>query len=88
VGSNCLPGWNACNGDGVGYGGWGRDYCSNGYDGWYNGYGNGCGNGCGNGYGYGYGFGNGFGGMTNWLGAVSSIPIDKIASFTHNALTG
>ena len=28
----------------------------------------------------------GWGGGWNWLGSVTEIPIDKIASFTHNAI--
>ena len=40
------------------------------------------------GYGFnGFGFnGCGCGYGTNWLGSVTEIPIDKIASFTHNAI--
>lgn len=32
------------------------------------------------------GRGYGYGGYTNFLGSVSEIPIDRIASFTHNAI--
>jgi len=28
----------------------------------------------------------GFGGGYNWLGSVTVIPVDRIASFTHNAI--
>jgi hypothetical protein len=76
------------------------DGCGDGYrNGYGNGYGYGYGYGFGyNGYnGYGYGGRRGrrgrrdgccvgrFGGR-NWLGSVTVIPIDRIASFTHNAL--
>jgi len=59
---------------------------------------NGCGGGCDNGFGnvfggggwsgsWGGGFGGGCMGPSNWLGAVAEIPLDKIVTFTHNALT-
>ena len=58
--------------------------CAGGYGaGAYGGYGGGCGCGCGGGFGGGYGFG--FGGY-NWLGSVTEIPIESIASFTHSAI--
>lgn len=63
--------------------------CTNygGYGGYgYGGYGGyGCGSyGCG---GYGYGGYGGYGGYSgNFLGSVTEIPIDRIASFTHNAI--
>jgi len=47
----------------------------------------GCGCGCGGrGRGRGRGRGWGMGWGSNWLGSVTEIPIDKIASFTHNAI--
>jgi len=39
---------------------------------------------CQGGMGRGMGWGGRFG--WNWLGSVTEIPIDKIASFTHNAI--
>ncbi len=67
----------------------------NNWSGWFGGYSNwnggNCGGccgvnpcgGCGNSYGGGYN--NGFEGR-NWLGSVTEIPINRIASFTHNAI--
>ena len=40
----------------------------------------GCGGRCG------FGGRGGFGGRWNWLGSVTQIPLEKIASFTHNAI--
>jgi hypothetical protein len=35
----------------------------------------------------GYGYGRGYGRYGwNWLGSVTEIPLDRIASFTHNAI--
>jgi len=54
-----------------------------------------CGSGCDNGFGNSFGgsgwgscggFGGGMG-PSNWLGAVAEIPLDRIVTFTHNALT-
>jgi len=66
--------------------------CTCGFDGGL-GYGLGYGNGGNYGFGgfggaYGGGYGNnafGYGG--NWLGSVAEIPIDRIVSFTHNAIS-
>jgi len=44
-----------------------------------------CGRRCGRGMGYGYGGFGRFGGY-NWLGSVTEIPIERIVSFTHNAI--
>ena len=62
--------------------------CCGGYDGYGDGYGYGYGGGCGCGCGGRGGYGRrgyGYGGW-NWLGSVTEIPIEKIASFTHNAI--
>ena len=53
--------------------------CGNDNNGMGNGYGNGNGNGNGRGYGSGCGY-------YNPLGSVTEIPLDRIASFVHNAI--
>ena len=71
VGSSCMGNFGGCSGGG----------CDNGFgnvwgaDGWGGNWGGG----------FNGGFSGGFG--NNWLGAVAQIPLDKIVSFTHNALT-
>lgn len=77
VGSSCCNGFggNFSLNNGWGFGGWG----GNGF-GFGSGFGGpNCGCGCG-----GNGGNGGFGG--NWLGSITEIPIDRIASFTHNAI--
>ena len=76
VGSACDDGFDGCCDDGFGYG-----YGYRGRRGWNWNYGwrggrDGCGYGCGR---------WGWGGY-NWLGSVTEIPIERIASFTHNAI--
>lgn len=77
----------------------GRDNWRGGYRGGWNG--GGWSNGWGNGWGYGWGNGycdkdddkyesscecNNHNHHGNWLGSVTEIPIDRIASFSHNAI--
>ena len=83
IGSDCTCGLDG----GIGYGlGYGNPNGGFGFGG-FNGGGCGCNSGCGCG-GFGNGFGGGFGGFgNNWLGSVAEIPIDRIVSFTHNAIS-
>ena len=71
-------------GNGYGYG-YGYGYNGYGYNNGYNGCGCGCNSGCSSCC---NSCGNGCGGFSgnNWLGSVTEIPVDHIASFTHNAI--
>jgi len=92
VGSDCTCGAEGPLGLGLGFGnGFGNGFggFGNGFGGGFGG-GSGCGsncccNPCGGGFG---GFGNNaFGGFGNGLGSIAEIPINKIVSFTHNAIS-
>jgi hypothetical protein len=92
VGSDCTGPLGGGYGSGGGFGGFGSGFgngggfgsCFGGYGGFgsggfgnfggYGGFGGGCGCGCGGGF------------SGNWLGSITEIPINRIASFTHVAI--